>query len=922
MVLLTTSVGIAKAERAVGDKFKSGKLWYKVTSTSPKEVEVVPKSDSWPYWKNDPEAPKGKINIPTEVQGYKVTAIGRYAFAFCENLTSVEVHVPKIEFRAFYHNEGLREIHLYDKVKTIESQVFNGNKKLHTIKVSNGNSKFCSENGVLFDKDKTKLIKYPVGKKAVAYEIPNSVKEIEEYAFLYSNLEYITIPNSVKKISLGAFLSSKKLKSIVSYVENVSSVVVEADAFKDVDKNSCKLRVPSGKENDYKNAQQWKDFNNIVRYELEKGDRFKEGKLMYEITYISHSSLSGLVRIVPQFSTYPYWDENTENIRPKGDIVIGNVDYKNYSFKPSELGAGCFYGSEELKSIDMSYSFVEKIKESAFAECYGLEKVVLGSNIKELGNYAFGECSGIKEINSKIKDINSVTMYDGLFIDDIYGTCKVVVTYGKVEDYKNAKHWKNFTNIKNGVNMDKFIILTVVNGKEIMVKCTANSDNTPIKIVSSNNGSLEKVVNSTSTFVTFTSSSSKIALYGDIKTLNIGYENKNNITGVDIRNNTSLEELSCYDTKTINSLKLGNNTQLRKLNCTNNAISDLDVSGNSALKEIYCSYNKITALNVSENGQLEKLYCHSNKISQLDVSNNTKLRELGCGKNHLTSLVVSNNTELRKLRCGSNNLTSLDVSNCPNLWQINCAKNNLDRSAVDNLFCSLSNRSASTQSGLLYLVDSTTDANYNDVLQSNKQNALDKNWKVLYYHNGTGNLYNTDIPATTGNYVCNPVAVTSVQLNETAKTILKDEEFTLTATVLPADATNKAVTWSSDKSDIATVDENGKVKGVGFGKATITATTQDDNKTATCEVTVKDNTGLDEVEKGGIRVYPNPVKDVLHIDMVDSNDIQVEIYNTAGDKLVDVRNKNRISVSRLLSGVYFVKVTTSKGVYSKKLIKK
>ena len=83
-----------------------------------------------------------------------------------------------------------------------------------------------------------------------------------------------------------------------------------------------------------------------------------------------------------------------------------------------------------------------------------------------------------------------------------------------------------------------------------------------------------------------------------------------------------------------------------------------------------------------------------------------------------------------------------------------------------------------------------------------------------------------------------PIAVTGVTLNETEKKLKVGEEFTLTATVMPADATNKEVTWSSDKADIATVDNNGKVKGVKEGEATITVTTKDGEKKATCKVIV------------------------------------------------------------------------------------
>ncbi len=987
IVLLTTSVGIAKAERAFGDKFKSGKLWYKVTSTSPKEVEVVPKSDSWPHWQNDPEAPKGKINIPTEVQGYKVTAIGRNAFVNCKKLTSVEVHIPKIKFRAFAYCLGLQEIHLYDKVKTIDDQVFVNSYKLHTIKVSKRNSNFCSENGVLFSKDKTKLITYPTGKKAVAYEIPNSVKEIGRNAFSLSKLKYITIPKSVKKIGQNAFWRSISLKSIVSHVENVSSVVVEADAFKDVNKNSCKLRVPTGKENDYKNAQQWKDFNNVVRYRFEKGDRFKEGQLMYEITYVSPSSSSGLVQVVPQFPTYPYWDRHTEAIRPKGEIVIGDVRRKDggdrtYVFKPNELAAGCFYGSEELKTIDMSYAFVKKIKENAFAECYGLEKVVLGHNITELGDYAFSECDGIKEINSKIKDINSVKMYDGLFQDDIYSTCKVTVPYGKVNDYKSAKHWKNFKYIKNGVNYRRHIVLWVELRKDIKLNLQADEEGTPVEISAGDNSYSLTVGKGWTGTKKYTSGNiATMLIFGNVNSV-ICSGNQGNVGRIEVENNTGLKHL----------------------NCSNNGLLKLDVSKNTKLEELICSQNSITSLDVSKNTKLEYLDCNSNKLSKLDLSKNTNLKNIDCNTNKLSKLDVSKNVNLKSIDCSNNQITSLDVSKNKELNDVYCYKNPFTTKAVDKLFCSLPNQTAKPTSSEIYVLNDANDANYAAVLASNKQNALDKKWLVLYADD------DSSIPATTGNYICNPVAVTSVKVNPVAKTIKKDEIFTLTATVLPANATNKKVTWSSNKPAIATVDATGKVKGVAIGKAVITATTQEGNKKAQCVVTVKDNsnpvavtsvkvnptaktikkdeiftlaatvlpanatnkkvtwssnkpaiatvdatgkvkgidigkavitattqegnkkaqcvvtvkddTGLADVEEGGITIYPNPVKDVLHIDMVDSNDIQVEIYNTAGDKLVDVRNKNRISVSRLSSGVYFVKVITDKGVYSKKLIKK
>ena len=82
------------------------------------------------------------------------------------------------------------------------------------------------------------------------------------------------------------------------------------------------------------------------------------------------------------------------------------------------------------------------------------------------------------------------------------------------------------------------------------------------------------------------------------------------------------------------------------------------------------------------------------------------------------------------------------------------------------------------------------------------------------------------------------VAVTGVSLDKTTLTLTAGENAKLTATVAPANATNKNVTWSSSNGAVATVDSEGKVTANAAGTATITVTTEDGNKTATCTVTV------------------------------------------------------------------------------------
>jgi uncharacterized protein YjdB len=120
--------------------------------------------------------------------------------------------------------------------------------------------------------------------------------------------------------------------------------------------------------------------------------------------------------------------------------------------------------------------------------------------------------------------------------------------------------------------------------------------------------------------------------------------------------------------------------------------------------------------------------------------------------------------------------------------------------------------------------------------------TVDQNGKITAVSEGTATITAKagDKTATCSVTVKkNTVAVESVTLDKSSLELTEGETATLTATVKPDNATNKTVTWSSDKTSVATVDANGKVTAVAEGTATITAKAGD--KTATCSVTVKKN---------------------------------------------------------------------------------
>ena len=149
---------------------------------------------------------------------YGVTSISDYAFSYCENLTSITIpdSITSIGQYAFEYCTSLTRVTIPDSVTIIGECAFVGCTSLINIIVGNNNPSFlCDEYGVLFNKDKTTLIQYPVGNTKTSYTIPNSVTTIDGCAFANSsNLTSLIMPNSVTSIGGSAFQDCTSLVSV------------------------------------------------------------------------------------------------------------------------------------------------------------------------------------------------------------------------------------------------------------------------------------------------------------------------------------------------------------------------------------------------------------------------------------------------------------------------------------------------------------------------------------------------------------------------------------------------------------------------------------------------------------------------------------------------------------------------------------
>ncbi|MCD2230040.1 class 1 internalin InlJ [Listeria monocytogenes] len=151
----------------------------------------------------------------------------------------------------------------------------------------------------------------------------------------------------------------------------------------------------------------------------------------------------------------------------------------------------------------------------------------------------------------------------------------------------------------------------------------------------------------------------------------------NNITTLDLSQNTNLTYLAC-DSNKLTNLDVTPLTKLTYLNCDTNKLTKLDVSQNPLLTYLNCARNTLTEIDVSHNTQLTELDCYSNrKITKLDVTPLTQLTTLDCSFNKITELDVSQNKLLNRLSCDTNNLTKLDLNQNIELTFLDCSSNKL-----------------------------------------------------------------------------------------------------------------------------------------------------------------------------------------------------------------------------------------------------
>lgn len=388
------------------------------------------------------------INIPASVK-----TIGTSAFTKCSKLTSVVIPegVTSLGDEVFSHNKQLPSITLPASLTTMGKNVFNNCPSLKNISVTQGNTLYASENGVVYSADKTTVVKYPEGKKDTDFTVPASVKNIGDYAFANnSSIQSVKLPEGVKVLGKYAFSKSTGLTSLDlgNSLESIGDLafwncsrletLTIPTSLHSIGRNAfygcsdLKFVVASEKTRTLLKSSGIAD-DNITLSAPAAEPTFVVNGVMYKVLSEANDGQKGTVQI---------GDGETLATDANGSLSIpANVkrDEKDYTvvsvapyaFKGSKLtsvtlpegiktiGKNAFRGAQ-LTSFEMP-STVEQIDEDSFCMASNLMKITLSPKLKvipkdafsysglrtvdlpegitEIGEMAFSSCSDLQKVS-------------------------------------------------------------------------------------------------------------------------------------------------------------------------------------------------------------------------------------------------------------------------------------------------------------------------------------------------------------------------------------------------------------------------------------------------------------------------------------------------------------------------------------------
>ena len=396
-----------------------------------------------------------------------LTDIGDYAFGFTGiNSINLPNTVLSIGLGAFEGCKGLTFFRIPDSCLTVGREAFLYCENITDFYISPSNASYSTENGVLFNKNKSTIVLYPPGKMSLSYTIPATVKRIEDFCFDYAEhltnvvipegveeigysafeccygLTEISIPDSVtllgerafyacdhvKTVSLGSglteigysvFYACRKLTTVIIPV----TVTQIGDGAFEKCTGLTSVFIPSQTTYIHKHA--FSECPNLTIYG-ESGSAAHSHALAQDIPFEMGGVCgekavwmlkNGLLRIVGKGPMTDYPNASASPFSNKSEITAVRIEDGITS-----IGSCAFYGCANLGDVEFNAPVVS-IGHRAFFGCTALEYIDLPFDLEEIGTRAFRSCAALRRVIFPNRDITFP-------MDNVFEGCPNRTIYG------------------------------------------------------------------------------------------------------------------------------------------------------------------------------------------------------------------------------------------------------------------------------------------------------------------------------------------------------------------------------------------------------------------------------------------------------------------------------------------------------------
>jgi hypothetical protein len=611
------------------------------------------------------------------------------------------------------------------------------------------------------------------------------------------------------------------------------------------------------------------------------------------------------------------------------------------------IGDGAFYDCDGLTGSLTFPAGLTFIGNGAFDGCSGFtDSLIFPASLTSIGDYAFHDCEGFTSIINF--NIGSVSITSDVFSMD-KNICTLTVPTSSVNLYKNANVWKDFPNTVGGglsvsvkSNISTLGSVSGVENRFYAVGEQLNLTATPTVGYGFINWTSGKTVLSTNTTLSLvvTQDTVIIANFGNVATITLS------VAGT-LKDNVSTTTTRLTVTGNIDA------RDIKFMRDSMTVLAELDLSGATIVA--YNGSDGTYPVNTTYPDNEMPIYSFCNfsnsqgKTSLISVQFPAGMTSIGFGafgdcRNLACSLVfpagLTSIGDFAFVACSglADSLTfpagltfvgECAFDGCRGLTGSLTFPSGLT-SIGDNAFdgCRGLSGSLTLPAGLTSIGDYAFDEcdGFTSIINLNPEPAsitsdvfsVDKSTCTLTVPACALSAYESanvwkDFSSIIGD---SSLSCIIVLLNKATVTLVAGETEQLIATVLPADAANKAVTWSSNDTNIATVSDDGLVTAVSAGTATITATTEDGDYTATCLITVINGSLSAEAPQTtpSLQVYPNPTRDKVYFS--NPNGVEATLYSPQG-KLLQRTHSNSVDLSSYPQGIYLLKV----GILTAKVVK-